>query len=42
MPLIYREFPTLNHGFFSYITISSVCEAAAERICAYLHAVLAG
>ena len=41
VPLIYREFPTLNHGFFSYTGVSPVCEAAAERICADLRDVLA-
>ncbi len=33
VPLTYREFPTLNHGFFSYTAISPVCEQAAELIC---------
>ncbi len=33
VPLIFREFPTLNHGFFSYTAISPVCEAASEQIC---------
>lgn len=31
--LIYREFPTLNHGFFSYTAISPVCAAAADLLC---------
>jgi acetyl esterase len=33
VPLVFREFPTLNHGFFSYTAISPVCEAAAEQLC---------
>ena len=33
VPLTYREFPTLNHGFFSYTAIAPACEAAAEQIC---------
>jgi acetyl esterase/lipase len=37
VPLTYREFPTLNHGFFSYTAISPVCEDAAEQICRDLH-----
>jgi len=41
VPLIYREFPTLNHGFFSYTAISPVCEAAAEQICRDLRDLLA-
>jgi acetyl esterase len=31
--VIYREFPTLNHGFFSYTAISTACAAAADLIC---------
>jgi acetyl esterase len=33
VPLVFREFPTLNHGFFSYTAISPVCAAAAEQLC---------
>ena len=40
VPLTWREFPTLNHGFFSYTAISPVCEAAAERICQDLRELL--
>lgn len=40
VPLVYREFPTLNHGFFSYTAISPVCEQAAEQICRDLGALL--
>ena len=41
VPLIYREFPTLNHGFFSYTAISPACAAAAEQICDDLRCLLA-
>jgi acetyl esterase/lipase len=41
VPLTYREFPTLNHGFFSYTAISPACTAAADRICDDLRALLA-
>jgi acetyl esterase/lipase len=41
VPLVYREFPTLNHGFFSYTAISPACEAAAEQICRDLGDLLA-
>jgi len=40
VPLVFREFPTLNHGFFSYIAISPVCEVAAEQLCQDLREVL--
>ena len=33
VPLVFREFPTLNHGFFSYTAISPACAAAAEQMC---------
>ncbi|MFO1083246.1 MAG: alpha/beta hydrolase [Reyranellaceae bacterium] len=33
VPLVFREFPTLNHGFFSYTAISPACAAAADRLC---------
>jgi hypothetical protein len=42
VPLIYREFPTLNRSFFSYTAISPACAAAAEQICADLRGILAG
>ena len=41
VPLVHREFPTLNHGFFSYTAISPVCEQAAEQICRDLGELLA-
>ncbi len=34
--VLLREFPTLNHGFFSYTAISKASEAAAEQLCADL------
>jgi acetyl esterase len=40
VPLVFREFPTLNHGFFSYTAISSICEAAAEKLCQDLRELL--
>ncbi len=40
VPLVLREFPTLNHGFFSYTAISPACAAAAEQICADLRELL--
>jgi acetyl esterase len=33
VPLVYREFATLNHGFFSYTAISKDSEVAASRLC---------
>ncbi len=38
VPLTLREFPTLNHGFFSYTSISQDSLAAAQLICADLKA----
>lgn len=40
VPLTYREFPTLNHGFFSYTAISPACAAAADQICDDLRGLL--
>lgn len=40
IPLIYREFPTLNHGFFSYTAISPACAAAADQLCKDLRGLL--
>jgi acetyl esterase/lipase len=42
VPLTFREFPSLNHGFFSYTSISPVCAAASEQICADLRGLLSG
>lgn len=38
VPLTYREFPTLNHGFFSYTAISQDSLAAAQLLCQDLKA----
>ncbi len=40
--VLLREYPDLNHGFFSYTAISKVCEAAAEGLCVDLRQALAG
>jgi acetyl esterase len=42
VPLTYREFATLNHGFFSYTAIAPSCEAASEQICRDLKGLLGG
>jgi acetyl esterase len=33
VPLTYREFPTLNHGFFSFTAISQASLLAAQMLC---------
>ena len=38
--LIYREYPTLNHGFFGYTGISPACAAAADQLCDDLRSLL--
>jgi acetyl esterase/lipase len=38
IPLTYREFPTLNHGFFSYTAISKDSLDAAQLLCQDLKA----
>ena len=38
VPLTLREFPTLNHGFFSYTAISEDSLHAAQQLCADLNA----
>jgi acetyl esterase/lipase len=40
VPLIFREFPTLNHGFFGYTAISPASAAAADQICDDLRGLL--
>jgi acetyl esterase len=40
VPLIYREYPTLNHGFFSYTGISNDSLLAAQQLCGDLKLVL--
>jgi acetyl esterase/lipase len=42
VPVTLREYPMLNHGFFSYTAISPASEAAAEALCADLRRVLQG
>ncbi len=36
VPLCYREYPTLNHGFFSYTAISEASLLASQQLCADL------
>lgn len=36
VPLTFREYPTLNHGFFSYTAISNDSLLAAQMLCADL------
>ncbi len=38
--LVMREFPTLNHGFFSYTAVSPDSLAAAQQLCADLRALM--
>ncbi len=38
VPLMFREFPTLNHGFFSYTAVSKDSEVAAIQLCHDLRA----
>ncbi len=38
--LVMREFPTLNHGFFSYTAVSQDSLAAAQLLCADLRALM--
>jgi acetyl esterase len=33
VPLLYRDYPSLNHGFFSYTAISKDSEQAAIQLC---------
>jgi acetyl esterase len=40
VPLIYREYPNLNHGFFSYTAISPACAAASDQLCDDLRSLL--
>jgi acetyl esterase len=42
VPLTLREFPTLNHGFFSYTGVSKVSLEAAALLCADLAKLLHG
>ena len=36
VPVLLRQFPTLNHGFFSYTAISPASEAASDQLCSDL------
>ncbi|MFT4470525.1 alpha/beta hydrolase fold domain-containing protein [Arthrobacter sulfonylureivorans] len=38
--VIFRQYPTLNHGFFSYGSVSAASDQAAEQLCQDLHKVL--
>src|SRR5262245_43380718 len=40
VPLIFREYPNLNHGFFSYTAISPASAAAADQLCDDLRSLL--
>ena len=40
--VVYREFPTLNHGFFSFTAVSKDSETASDQLCADLKAMLQG
>lgn len=42
VPLVLREFPTLNHAFFSYTGVSADSAAAADQLCDDLHLLLQG
>lgn len=33
VPVLLRQYPTLNHGFFSYTAVSAASEAAANQLC---------
>jgi acetyl esterase/lipase len=38
--VIFRQYPTLNHGFFSYGNVSAASDQAAEQLCQDLHKIL--
>ena len=40
VPVIYRDYPNLNHGFFSYTAISPACAAASDQLCDDLRGLL--
>lgn len=42
VPLLLREYPTLNHGFFSYTAISPASAVAADQLCDDLRALMGG
>ncbi len=37
VPVVLRQYPDLNHGFFSYTAISKASATAADQLCADLH-----
>ena len=41
VPLVMRDYPTLNHGFFSFTAISETSAAAANELCADLRTLMA-
>jgi acetyl esterase len=40
VPLVYREYPTLPHGFFSWVSVSRAAEQAADDLCRELGTLL--
>jgi acetyl esterase/lipase len=42
VPVMWREYPTLNHGFFGYTSISPASTAAADQLCDDLRRQLEG
>ena len=42
VPLLLREYPTLNHGFFSFTAVSPASLGAAQQLCADLGKLLHG
>lgn len=40
VPVIFRQYPTLNHGFFSYGNVSAASDQAAEQLCEDLYKLL--
>ncbi|TDL33358.1 alpha/beta hydrolase fold domain-containing protein [Arthrobacter nitrophenolicus] len=38
--VIFRHYPTLNHGFFSYGNVSAASDQAAKQLCQDLHTIL--
>jgi acetyl esterase/lipase len=40
VPVVFREYPTLNHGFFSYGAVNAAARAASEELALALREVL--
>ena len=40
VPLVWRDFPELNHGFFSFVSISEASARAADLLCDDLRALM--